>query len=192
MFENYEEFLKDFDNILKLIFDSQKKYIKCQKGCYIWCKKGDYPFSQLEFAYMTQGFIQLNENTKILVQQNIRSLMFDKKEWQKKHKDKNERFEHPCPFLINNECCVYKYRGIICRTFGVCYYDDKNGYVRLPDCVHDGLNYAQYFDPKTSILNIPDVPKINLRIDRVLSSELAQKYNLDYGEIRPMLEWLKG
>ena len=31
--------------------------------------------------------------------------------------------------------------------------------------------------------------KVNLRIDRVLESELAQKYNLEHGEIRPMVDW---
>lgn len=191
MLENYEKFLNDFDLVLKLLIDSQKKYIKCKKGCHKCCDKGDYPFSYLEFSYLTQGFINLNTNTKILVQQNIRNLLFEKKEFTKNPSNKNSRFEHPCPFLINGECCVYKYRGIICRTFGVCYYDDKAGYVRLPDCVYQGLNYSEYFDKKNNLLNIPDVPKVNLRIDRVLSSELAHKYNLDYGEIRPMLDWIK-
>lgn len=184
MFENYKKFLKDFDELLSFIFESQKKYIKCEKGCTGCCSKGDYPFSHLEFAYLTEGFIKLPENTKILVQQNIRKLLLDKKEF------KGERFEHECPFLINGECCVYDYRGIICRTFGVCYYDDKTGYVRLPDCVYNGLNYSDYFDKEKSILNIKDVPKVNLRIDRVLNSELAQKYNLESGEILPMLDWI--
>ena len=101
------------------------------------------------------------------------------------------RIEHQCPFLINNECCVYEYRGIICRTFGICYYDDTKGYVRLPDCVNEGLNYSQFYDKKSKTLNIADVPKINLRIDIVLNSELAKKYNLKSGEIRPMLEWIE-
>ena len=184
MLENYKNFLNDFDELLKFISQNQKKYIKCNKGCSKCCQKGDYPFSQLEFTYLTEGFINLPQNTKILVQQNIRNLLLDKKE------SKEEIFEHQCPFLINNECCVYEYRGIICRTFGICYYDDTKGYVRLPDCVNEGLNYSQFYDKKSKTLNITDVPKINLRIDRVLNSELAKKYNLDSGEIRSMLNWL--
>ncbi len=186
MISRYREFLKEFDNILKVIYEEQKQYIHCAKGCSKCCEKGEYPYSQMEFAYLTQGYINLPQNTKILVQQNIRNLLMDKKEF------KGKRFEHKCPFLINGECSVYDYRGIICRTFGLCYYDDKNGYVRLPDCVHDGLNYSDFYDEETNTLNIENVPKVNLRIDRVLDSTLANSYDLDCGEIRPMVEWFGG
>lgn len=185
MINRYKNFLKDFDELLKALFFSQDKYINCKKGCSKCCEKGDYPFSQLEFSYLTQGYLTLPENRRILVQQNIRNLKLDKKEF------KGERFEHVCPFLINGECSVYDYRGIVCRTFGFCYYDDINGYVRLPDCVNDGLNYSQYYDKETGMLNIKDVPKVNLRIDRVLKSELSEKYELESGEIRPMMEWFE-
>ena len=185
MLENYEKFIKDFDELLKFIEDSQTEYLHCKKGCTKCCDIGEYPMSQIEFTYLTQGYINLAQNTKILVQQNIRNLLLDKKEF------KGERFEHRCPFLINDECCVYKYRGIICRTFGICYYDDEKGYVRLPDCVKNGLNYSQYYEEKSQTLKIDNVPKINLRIDRVLNSELSKKYKIECGEIRPMLDWLK-
>lgn len=184
MLKRYELFLKDFDEILHLLYEQQRDFIKCKKGCYLCCAKGDYPFSQLEFAYLTKGFIELAQNQKILVQQNINKLLADKKEY------KGDRFEHQCPFLINGECCVYKYRGLVCRTFGLAYYDDQKGYVRLPDCVNNGLNYSEFYDPKTNILNFENVLKVNLRIDRIFQSELAQKYNLDCGEIRPMLDWI--
>ncbi len=184
MLTRYKNFLKDFDNIIDNLFEDQKRYVKCKKGCSKCCEKGDYPFSQLEFAHITQGYINLDQNTKILVQQNIRNLLMDKKEF------KGERFEHKCPFLINNECCVYEYRGIICRTFGLCYYDDTQGYVRLPDCVKDGLNYSEFYNEENHTLNIQNVPKVNLRIDRVLNSNLAEQYELESGEIRAMLDWL--
>ncbi len=184
MYENYEKFLKDFDELIDYLFKSQEKYIKCQRGCIGCCVNGDYPYSHLEFSYLTQGYINLPEKTKILVQQNIRKLLLDKKEF------KGGNFEHICPFLINNECCVYNYRGIVCRTFGLCYYDDQKGYVRLPECSAHGLNYSDYFDKENNILNISDVPKINLRIDRVFNSELSKKYGLNSGEIRPILDWM--
>ncbi len=183
MLKRYEKFLKDFDDILKTIIEDQKRYLKCKKGCSLCCKQGDYPFSQLEFSYLTQGYINLPANQKILIQQNIRNLLMDKKEF------KGERFEHKCPFLINDECSVYEYRGIICRTFGLCYYDDIKGCVKLPECVNFGLNYSEFYDSKNHTLNIQNVPRINLRIDRVLNSQLADTYNLECGEIRPMLEW---
>lgn len=184
MFKNYENFIQDFDSALILMFDAQKKYIHCKKGCSRCCECGNYPFSQTEFAYLTHGFINLDDEKKIIVQNNIKELLQEKKNFT------GQKFEHKCPFLIDNECCVYQYRGIVCRTFGVCYYDDKEGYVRLPDCVYHGLNYSEFFDKETNILKIPDVPMVNLRIDRVLNSELAKKYNIECGEIRPMLEWM--
>lgn len=177
-------FYTELDKILDKIYSSQKQYINCKKGCSYCCSKGDYPISQPEFSYLTQGFIDLPQTTKIIVQQNIRKLLADKKEY------KGERFEHECPFLINGECCVYDYRGIICRTFGLAYYDDEKKYVRLPDCVTKGLNYSQYYDSETKILNIKEVPKINLRIDKIFEMDFAK--NFDYIEIKPMLEWLKG
>ena len=185
MFDNYKKFLEEFDKQLSKLFESQKKYIKCEKGCSLCCKQGDYPYSQIEFAYLTQGYISLNENTKILIQQNIRLLRKEKEEY------KGERFEHVCPFLINDKCTVYPYRGIICRTFGICYYDDKKDYVRLPGCVNYGLNYSEYYDKKTNTLNTEDIPKVNLRIDSVLNSPTAKKYSIECGEIRPMLEWFE-
>jgi hypothetical protein len=182
LLDNYEKFLEEFDNLLEKMFEQQKQYIKCKKGCSICCEQGDYPFSQLEFTYLTEGFIKLPNETKIIVQKNILELLQQKKVYT------GERFEHKCPFLINGECCVYKYRGIICRTFGLCYYDDTKDYVRLPGCVHNGLNYAEVYDEKTQTLGIETVSGMNLRIDKVLESQTAQKYGFDHGEIRPMLE----
>jgi len=184
MLKRYEEFLKEFDLILAEIFEQQKKYIKCKKGCSICCKQGDYPFSRIEFAYLTQGFINLPADKKSIVQRKIKALSKKKKEFS------GERFEHECPFLINNECSVYNYRGIICRTFGICYYDDVKKYVRLPGCVHNGLNYSEFYNDKDKTLNINDIVNVNLRIDRVLTGSLAVKYKIESGEIRPMLDWL--
>ena len=185
MLNNYEKFLKEFDDILKKLFEQHKKYIKCKKGCSLCCSMGDYPYSWLEFAYLTKGFAQLPINIKAVVQKNISQLL------EEKEKFKGERFEHKCPFLINNKCCVYKHRGIICRTFGLCYFDDVKGYIRLPGCVYNGLNYSEVFDKKTKTLNIESIPSINLRIDKVMTSMQARKYGLDHGQIRPMLDWIK-
>lgn|SRR5574344_244162 len=183
MLDEYQNFLKEFDAILESLRTNQQKYLKCKKGCSMCCEQGEYPFSQLEFAYLTQGYLSLDEKTRAIVQQNIKELKENKK------KNKKKTFEHQCPFLINGACCVYEYRGIICRTFGVCYYDEEREYVRVPGCVHFGLNYSEYFDEKTQTLNIEDVPRVNLRIDKILRSHLAKKYSLESGEIRPMADW---
>lgn len=180
----YKNFIQEIDIQLKEIFETQKEYIFCKKMCSFCCEKGDFPLSQAEFSYLTEGYIKLPYEQKIIVQKNVKKLL------EEKEKNKNKRFEHKCPFLINKQCCVYEYRGIICRTFGTCYFDDTKGYVRLPDCVHNGLNYSQYFDEKTNILSINEVPMINLRTDRILNGEVAKKYNILSGEIRPLLEWV--
>ena len=64
-------------------------------------------------------------------------------------------------------------------------------YLTLPKFLYYWLKYSEYFDKENNILKIKNVPKINLRIDRVLNSELAKKYNIKCEEIRPMLDWLQ-
>ena len=98
MLNNYEKFLEEFDLIIKELFDNHKQYIKCQKGCSLCCTGGEFPYSQLEFTYLTKGFINLPNDKKQIVQNNIKNLLKEKSE------NTGERFEHTCPFLINNEC----------------------------------------------------------------------------------------
>ena len=52
-------------------------------------------------------------------------------------------------------------------------------------------DYSEFYNEKDHTLNINNIINLNLRIDRVLNSQLAAKYGLDCGEIRPMLEWLE-
>ena len=184
MINKYEKFLEEFEQSLSLIKKMQEKYVKCKKGCSLCCEQGQYPYSQIEFMYLTQGYVSLDEDKRIIVQNNINRILEDRKS------NVSKDFEYKCPFLINNECSVYKYRGLVCRTFGLCYYDDKNASVKLPDCVHYGLNYSDFYFDKDKILTVNDVPKINLGVDAILETELFQKYELDHGEIRPMIEWL--
>lgn len=185
MLKRYEKFLIEFDKELESIFNSQNQYLKCKKGCSKCCEFGDYPFSQLEFSYLTKGYLNLDYEKRLIVQQNIKKLLSEKE------KNTKERFEHICPFLVNNECAVYDYRGLVCRTFGVCYYDDEKGFVKVPECVNFGLNYDGFYNEKTKELKIPDIPNVNLRIDKIFESETAKKYNIDSGQIRPMLDWMR-
>ena len=59
----------------------------------------------------------------------------------------------------------------------------------LPECVHYGLNYSENYDDENKELHVDYIPRVNLRIDRILNSQLAHKYNLESGEIRPIVEW---
>lgn len=172
MLERYRYFLKDFENILNIIYKNRGNSVNVEKKCLKSHITEDYPCSQIEFAYLTKGYVSLPENTRILVQQNIRNLIMDKKEFRGKH------FEYKCPFLINGECSVYDYRGINCRTSDLSYYDDLKGVVIHPN----QINFSES----------EHIPKVNLSPDRIMNSELANSYNFDYGEIRPMVEWFSG
>jgi Fe-S-cluster containining protein len=184
MISQYEDFLKEFDVLLDNLFENQKRYIKCRKGCSKCCEIGDYPFSQLEFSYLTKGFLSLPTEKKKLVQENIKRISDERKSF------KGDRFQYSCPFLIDNECCIYAYRGLVCRTFGLCYYDETIKAVKLPECVNFGLNYSEFFDKKSHTLNIQNVPQINLRIDKIFESDMAKKYGLDCGGIRALDKWI--
>ena len=111
---SYEKFLNNLDQKLNYYFDLQKEYIYCQKGCSLCCKNGDYPLSQLELEYLMQGYITLDNSLKIIIQNNIKSM----------------KKGSVCPFLVNNECSIYKYRPIICRVHGLAYLY-KNNTVRV-------------------------------------------------------------
>ena len=84
-------------------------------------------------------------------------------------------FMHECPFLINNECSVYKYRGIICRTFGLLSSKDDET-PKVPFCAYEGLNYSNVLD--TSI-NIISEEKFNKLIEEIFSVRSFKLYILD-------------
>ena len=125
---DYPKFLKELDKRLRDYFISQADNVCCKKGCSLCCEKGDYPLSDIELEYLMQGFISLESEQKIIVQNNIKNM---------KKGDK-------CPFLINNLCSVYHYRPIICRTYGLAYLMN-DGRANVPYCVNDGKNYCKVY-----------------------------------------------
>lgn len=181
MLKRYEEFLNVLDVKLAEYFKSHEEFISCKKGCSGCCECGDYPFSRLEAEYIMTGYISLTPDKQKLVKQNIKELISTRKNF------KGKRFSYKCPFLINSECVVYKYRGLVCRTYGLAYVSDN--YVHLPDCANKGLNYSKYYNPQIGEIILNNPIKEDLHIDKLLKSELAQKYNLEGGEIRPLIEW---
>ena len=115
MFKNYLDFLDYLMGRLNKYFDEQSPYISCKPGCAKCCSNGDYPFSEIELSLLKVGFNQLDDNTKAIILNNI-----DEIKHEKAVSIKNP-FTYKCPFLINNMCSVYEFRGIICRTFGLIY-----------------------------------------------------------------------
>lgn len=161
---NYEDFLVDLDKRLHQYFESHREYINCCLGCSSCCEKGDYPLSNIELEYLMHGFMTLNDETKIKVQNNI----------------KNIKQGGVCPFLINKECSVYPFRPIICRVHGLAYIC-KDNVVKVPYCVNDGKNYANVYENGEITIN----PVLeNLDTQNVLK-------DFELGEIRNLYDWIK-
>lgn len=185
MLKRYEKFLEEFDKTLLDFFDSQKSFIKCKKGCSICCEIGEYPFSRLEAEYLMQGFLGLPKEQKDRIRENINSLLEQQKNFE------GERFLYQCPFLLNKECALYNYRGIVCRVHGLAYIDKNTKYVKLPECVRYGLNYSDVFNTEDDTLSLANPIESDLSIFGVLRSSVSQQYQLECGEIRPLINWFK-
>ena len=161
--DKYIKFLNELDTRLDKYFKEQAEFLCCQKGCSDCCEKGDYPISELELKYIMHGYARLNNSERIKIQENIKNLERGGK----------------CPFLINKECSIYKYRPIICRVHGLAYIY-KNDLVKVPYCVNNGKNYKTVFE-NNEFLSKPI--QENLETTEILK-------NFDYGEIRNLYDWI--
>lgn len=185
--ENYEKFLLVIDDDLRKIFDFQKEYIFCKKGCSLCCKRGDYPMSELEFQYLTIGYNKLDEKTKQKIDNNIKTC-------------KNADIEsYSCPFLIEESCSIYQYRPLVCRAFGVLTEDSK-GNPAFPFCTTLGLNFSQIYDMEKQHLSSQLVKEKNFKIfpkifrlsnNVIMNLPLAKELNLNFGEGKKMIEFFK-
>lgn len=177
MLDRYAEFLEILDKRLDKYFEEQCEHIKCKPGCSACCEVGEYPFSKLELDYLMSGYAKLPYNIKQKIVEEIKNL--------KRIKPKM----YKCPFLVNKMCSVYQYRGIVCRTHGLAWYDEEADRIRLPYCVNKGLNYNTVFNRETGEVFLEHPITERLRIDSILSSPKAKELNLEYGEIKPLLRW---
>ena len=139
MLENYITYLKFIDEKLTRFFNSQKPYIYCKKGCSKCCKNAQFPYSQIEMQYLLTGIINLDDYQQEIISQNVQKILEQKSQFE------GEKFKYDCPLLINNECSVYEYRGIVCRTFGLMCVG-KDGKIQVPFCCYDGFNYSNVVD----------------------------------------------
>lgn len=139
MLENYIKYLKFLDLKLNKFFSRQKPYIRCTKGCALCCKNAEYPYSEIEIQYIMQGAWQLDVQSRKLILKNIKEIRF------KNLNFKGETFKYDCPFLINKECSVYEYRGIVCRAFGLINIG-ADGRFKVPFCCFQGYNYANVME----------------------------------------------
>lgn len=193
MLENYIIYLKFLENKLTKFFDKQKPYIRCQKGCGLCCQNAQFPYSKLEIDYLMTGAWQLDLETKKLVAQNINRILQEKKVFN----GKPDEFKYDCPFLINNVCSVYNYRGIICRTFGLMYVgsDEK---VKIPFCCFKGYNYANVIQDGSGVIssekvkalgNVEEPVAFNISYKFLTGEDFEQGFNIKFGEKKPLIDW---
>lgn len=192
--ENYIKFLNSLMRNIDKYFEEQSPYIKCKRGCTKCCSNGDYPFSEIEIELLKIGFNNLNENTKIKIRENIENIIK-----LKTNCDNKDSFTYECPFLINEECSVYLYRGIICRTFGLIYIkqDSKQ---QIPFCAYEGLNYSDILDKEKGMLTIEKMqengltiePKAyNIHYDFLTSDEFGKMFGFNFGKRAAMIDLLE-
>lgn len=195
MMEYYEKYLEIIDSYLSKFFEQQKPYIFCKEGCSICCETGTYPFLKLEFDYLMIGYEKLPDNIKVQIQKNIKNI---KKE---KNKSGEENFFHACPFLLNNKCSVYKYRALICRSYGLMsFYNNKKGEQRyhIPCCVSKGLNYSNVYDKELGIITTEKWKQTGIEVEPVshnvnlkflLNNKLTRHLNLELGSQKVLMDW---
>ena len=138
--------------------------------------------------------VNVNDEYEVLqteVDKNIKQVLEDKKIF------KGEKFRYNCPFLINNVCCVYEYRGLVCRSFGLMT-NDINGKVQVPFCCFDGLNYSNVMDDegkhvsreKFDKLGVEEEPTaFNVSYQFLTDPDFERGFNFVFGDKKPLIEW---
>lgn len=191
--EQYYKFIQIIQSRIDKFFDNQKEYIYCKEGCARCCKNGEYPCSWLEFEFLKLGFMTSDKSTQDLIIRNILNV----KALKASHQDE-EKFTYECPFLINDRCSVYKYRMIICRTFGLPYYDEKEQ-IKIPFCTLQGLNYSDVYDTEKKQLSNElfqqtghkvEPLAYNLSLNFLMEKVGKDALNLYFGEEKPLIDWL--
>jgi len=71
----------------------------CKKGCSTCCEYSEIGISIIEAEY-------INKNIK-------HSFSFQR------YPSISKEHNNPCPFLINNQCSIYDFRPLVCRTYHV-------------------------------------------------------------------------
>jgi Fe-S-cluster containining protein len=110
----------------------------------------------------------------------------------------SDSFTYECPFLINHECSVYEFRGIICRSFGLMSINPE-GLSKIPFCAFEGLNYSNVVEPDTKIIstekykklgeNIPEPLAFNVGYKFLTSKDIEKNFNIHFGDKKSLIDW---
>lgn len=191
MVQNYVTYLNFISGKLEKFFEKQKPYIFCKKGCGKCCKNAQFPYTLIEINYLMSGVVKLDKSTQEIIEQNIEKIMQDKAVFE------GEKFRYDCPFLIDNVCCVYDYRGLVCRSFGLMQ-NEENGKVKVPFCCFEGLNYSNVMDDegkkvspeKFKKLGVKEEPAaFNISYEFLTDPDFERGFNFKFGERKPLIEW---
>ena len=190
---NYLAYLEFLNTKLNKFFASQKPYIFCKQGCACCCRQAQFPYSAIEFRYLLGGALTLNAETQKKIEANIKAVL------EKKKKYRGKKFLYDCPFLIDNSCSVYAYRGVICRTFGLMT-NTENQKIKAPFCAFKGLNYSNVLNLRKKTISVRKFKKLNTTSEP-LGFNVSYKYltgedyehafNLKFGESKPLIDWFE-
>ena len=192
--KKYELYLAYLMPKLEKFFQEQSPYIYCKEGCSHCCEKGEYPFSELEFAYIMYGSKSLTPQIINELNNNISQI-----KQAQKNNTTNNKFLYKCPFLINKRCVVYNFRGLICRTHGLAFFD-KNNKLVVPACVDKGLNYSNVYDfekqnlssKKCKELGIKQEPLAhNVGLHFILDNSITNQLKINFGENKSLIDWFE-
>ena len=184
----YEQYLNMITVEIEKMFEAQKEYICCKNGCSLCCEDGMYPFSEIEFEYIKTGLEALPKETYEAIRIKCEKLRGQAVE---------SEFLYECPFLMNGSCSVYQKRGLICRTFGLITENDTKQ-LTIPYCAEYGLNYSKVYDKdtqriyeeKVKELGYSTLPRAYNLSRHNLMYGLAENLNFDWGETKPLINWL--
>jgi len=189
--KNYQGYLMFLESKLTKFFNSQKPYIFCKRGCGKCCQNAHFPYSQIEFDYLMLGYSGLDFVTRQIVDENITRTI------ELKRQTNDEKYRYDCPFLINNECSVYPYRGIICRAFGLMT-NGQDGSTKVPFCAYQGLNYSNVIDEKTDCVSLEKFKALgveeeplgfNVSYNFLTDEDFEKSFNFKFGEKKSLIDW---
>ena len=196
---NYILYLDIIQKKIDKFFEDQKEYIFCHAGCAKCCKHAQFPFSEIEFRFLLEGMFSLDKDLQMQIMEKIETIIEDKKEHQEKNP--NEKFRYNCPFLINDVCSVYNFRGIVCRYFGLMSFKpDVEHSSEIPFCAYEGLNYSNVIDfekkeissKKFKEQNLKNEPKaFNTGYLTLTDSTFEQKFDFEFGKTKPLIDWFE-
>ncbi len=190
--KNYAIYLKFIQHELDNLFEKQKEYLCCEKGCGKCCKYGQFHYSEIEFLYLLTGFMQLDEEIQTIIESRIIKILEEKKNFKG-----NLPFKYDCPFLIDEACSVYDYRGVICRSFGLMI-QDPTGKINVPFCAYEGLSYSKVLNTKTNEISEEKVKQgsykerplgFNVGYNNLTGREYSNKFNVVFEHKKPLIEW---